>query len=264
MLMVVKNQIKVTAMSLKYSIMREMLNKVSFLSSIFFMILNNSCMVAQWIVLFSLKDSFGSYGFKQIILLWGFAAGSYGIAHTFFFKSFSLAETINTGKLDAYIVQPKNVLIASITSAISPSAIGDILFAYIACFIYSINIKVILLFTLFTITGGLILTSLAVILNSLSFWFRNSDLIADVGVNSMVFFNTYPDSIFSGLTKWLLFTIIPVGIASYIPVRIIENGSYELIAINILVCMLFIFLAFFTFYRGLKRYSSGNLMSARI
>lgn len=264
MLTAVKNQFKVTYLSLKYSLMRELLNKASFISSMFFMILNNSCMVAQWVVLFSLKDEFGGYGFKDIILLWGLAAGTYGVAHAFFSKSFHLSDTIVSGKLDAYIVQPKSILIGAVTSQIVPSAFGDIVFAYIACLIYSINIKVILLFTLFSITGGIILVSFAIILNSLSFWFKNTDLIADTGTSAAIFFATYPDGIFHGLTKWILFTIIPVGIANYIPIRVIINSSLELLLLNILICLIFIILAFVIFYRGLKRYSSGNLMSARV
>ena len=264
MLMAVKNQFKVTMLSFKYSIMRELLNKASFLSSIFFMILNNSCMVAQWVVLFSIKDDFGGYGLKEIILLWGLAAGTYGVAHAFFNESFHLSDIIVKGKLDAYIVQPKNILIGAITSQIVPSAFGDLIFAYIACLIYSFSIKVILLFTLFIITGGFILVSLAIILNSLSFWFRNTDLIADTGTSAVIFFATYPEGIFHGLTKWLLFTIIPVGIANYIPTRIIINYNFELLVINVIACIFFIAFAFIIFYQGLKRYSSGNLMSARV
>lgn len=74
MLTAVKNQIKVTFLSIKYAVLREMLNKVSFISNIIFMILNNSCMIVQWIVLFSLKSDIGGYSFKQILLLWGLAA----------------------------------------------------------------------------------------------------------------------------------------------------------------------------------------------
>lgn len=264
MLTVAKNQLKVTFLSFKYSLMREMLNKASFLSNVFFMILNNSCMVAQWFILFSLKDEFGGYTMRHIFLLWGLAAGTYGVAHLFFDKSFNLSDLIVNGKLDAYIVQPKNILIGAITSDIKTSAIGDIIFAYIACFLYSINIKVIFLFTLFNITGGLIIVGLAIILGSLSFWLRNSDLIADTGTSAMIFFATYPDGIFHGLTKWILFTIIPVGIANYLPVRSMIYFDYKLIFINVLICILFIILAFIIFYRGLKRYASGNLMSARV
>lgn len=108
------------------------------------------------------------------------------------------------------------------------------------------------------------LASVSVILNSLSFWFNNSDMIADVGNSLMVNFATYPDGIFKGITKWLLFTLIPVGIANYIPIKVLIDFNPYLLIINICVCLLLIISAFAIFYKGLKKYSSSNLMSARI
>lgn len=264
MLMAVKNQLKVTKLSIKYAVMREMLNKVTFISNIFFMILNNSCMIVQWIVLYSIKENIGGYTFKQLLLLWGLAASVYGVAHFCFQKSFSLSDTINNGKLDAYIVQPKNILLSIITSEIQISAIGDMLFGIIIYFIYGFTLKGLALFVLFSITGGLMLVAISVILNSLSFWINNSEMIADIGNSLMVNFATYPDGIFKGITKWLLFTLIPVGIANYIPIKVITEFNFSLFIINIIVCLLLITLAYIIFYKGLKRYSSSNLMSSRI
>ena len=264
MLTEVKNQFKVTRLSIKYAMMREMLNKATFISNIIFMILNNSCMIVQWIVLFSLKSDMGGYTFKQVLLLWGMAAGVYGVSHFFFKKCFSLSDTINSGKLDAYIVQPKNILLSTITSDIEVSALGDMLFSIIVYFIYGFTPLGFLLFILFAVIGGLILTAISVILHSLSFWFSNADMVADVGNSLMVNFATYPDGIFKGITKWLLFTLVPVGIANYIPVKVIIEFNPYLFIINICVCIMLIILANIIFYKGLKKYSSSNLMSARI
>ena len=52
MLTEVKNQIKVSILSIKYGLHREMLNKVSFLVNILFMILNNACFIVQWVYSF--------------------------------------------------------------------------------------------------------------------------------------------------------------------------------------------------------------------
>ncbi len=264
MLTEVKNQWKVTRLSIKYALVRELLNKATFLSNIFFMILNNSCMIIQWIVLFSIKDNMGGYTFKQVLLLWGVAAGTYGISRFFFKKSFTLSDTINSGKLDAYIVQPKNILLSTITSDIEVSALGDILFALIVYFIYGFNITTFILYLFFCLTGGIMLTAISVILNSLSFWFNNADMISDVGNSLMTNFATYPDGIFKGITKWLLFTLIPVGIANYIPIKVLIEFNPHLLIINISVCLILVILAYVIFYEGIKKYSSSNLMSARI
>ena len=262
--MEVKNQVKISFLSIKYALMREMLNKVTFFSNIIFMILNNACMIVQWIILYSLKDDIGGYTFKQILLLWGLAAGVYGVSRFFFKRAFNLSEIINNGKLDSYLVQPKNVLLAVIITDIEVSALGDILYGYIMLFLYGINLTNFILFTVFIICGGIIVVSVSVILSSLSFWFSKSDVLADTGNSLMTNFATYPDGIFKGVVRMLLFSLIPIGMVVYIPVWVITEFNVYLFIVVILFTMLLVFMAFLIFNKGLKRYSSSNLMIARI
>ena len=264
MLTVVKNQIKVVLLSIKYALMRKMLNKNAFITNIVFMILNNATFIIQMLVMYSIKDNVGGYSFKEMLLLWGMAAGTFGFSRFTFRNAFHLSETINSGKLDAFLVQPKNVLVSSITTGVEVSAIGDIIYSYIMLFVYGFSIKNFILFTFFLITGALIITSISVILSSLSFWFNKSDVIADVGNQLMINFATYPDGIFKGLAKILLFTLIPVGIANYIPVHVIKEFNIYLFLIVIFTTFLLVTLAFIVFNKGLKKYSSSNLMIARI
>jgi len=264
MLMEVKNQFKISMLSVKYAIMREMLNKTTFLTNIIFMILNNASFIIQWVVLYSLKDNVGGYTFKQVMLLWAIAASTFGIAHFFFKKSFELSDMINTGKLDSFLVQPKNVLLSAITTDVDTSALGDILYGFIMLFICGTTPLNILLFIIFSICGGFILVAISVILSSLSFWFNKTDVLSDTVNRLMTNFATYPDGIFKGVVKIMLFTLIPVGITSYIPVRLLTEFNFNLFLLIILVTIILIGLAFIIFNKGLKRYSSSNLMGSRI
>ncbi len=264
MLMEVKNQIKVSFLSVKYALMREMLNKTTFITNIVFMLLNNSAFIVQWIVLFALKDNVGGYTFKQVLLLWGIAAGTYGVSRFFFTKAFSLSDVINNGKLDSFLVQPKNVLLSTITTDVTSSALGDLIYAYIMLCLYGVNIFNLLLFTLFIICGGFIVTSIAIIFGSLSFWFSKSDVVTDTANSMMINFATYPDGIFKGVVRIMFFTFLPVGIVNYLPVWIISEFNIWFTLLIILVTIVFISLAFIMFYKGLKKYSSSNLMMAKI
>lgn len=264
MLTEVKNQFKISFLTIKYALMREMLNKATFISNIVFMILNNASFIIQWVVLFAIKDSIGGYSFKEVLLLWGIASGTYGVSRFFFKNAFSLHNTIINGKLDSYLVQPKNVLLSAITTSVESSALGDILYAYIILFIYGFTISKFLLFTLFIISGGLILTAISVILSSLSFWFGSSEAIADTGNSIMTNIATYPDGIFKGFVKGLLFTIIPLGFSNYIPVKLLIEFNFYSFCLVIIVTISIIVLAYIIFYKGLKRYSSSNLMVAKI
>ena len=260
----IKSQIKVTLVSIKYALMREMLNKTSFIMNILFMIINNASFLIQWIILFSLKDNVAGYTFNQVLLLWGIGTGTYGFSHFFFRKAFSLSETIMHGKLDSYLVQPKSVLLAAITSDVEVAAIGDMLYGYIVLCIAGVTIQRLFLFTLFMVCGGTIMTAFAVILASLSFWIGRSDMIADTGNSMMVSFDTYPDGIFKGIIKAILFTIIPVGITTYIPVWVMTDFNIGLICVVVIATILVTLLAYMIFYKGLKRYSSTNLMISKI
>lgn len=264
MLTEVKNQIKVSLLSIKYGLQREMLNKVTFFSNIIFMILNNAAFLVQWLIIFSLKDNIGGYGIKQVILLWGLASGTFGVAHFFFKEAFNLSEDINTGKLDNYLIQPKNVLLSLITSSVEVSAIGDLLYAYIMLFLYGITLKNFILFTFFCIVGGIIMVCLTVITASLSFWFGKVELLSHTLNTFITSFSTYPEGIFKGFIKVIFYTLIPIGFISYLPVNILTTFHYTKILIVLGVTLLSIVLTFIVFYKGLKKYSSSNLMNVRI
>lgn len=264
MLTAVKNQIKISLLSVKYATMKEMLNKVTFFTNIIFMILNNASFIIQWVVLFSIRENFGNYTLKQVLLLWGVAAGTYGVSRFFFKNAFNLSDLITNGKLDSFLVQPKNVLLSAITTDVEPSALGDLVYAYIVLFIYGFSIKTFLLFTCLIIIGGLIITSIAVILASLSFWITKADMIADTGNSLMINFATYPESIFKTVVKGILYTIVPVGFTTYIPVQLLINFNFEYLIVLLLFAIIIIILTFTIFYIGLRRYSSSNLMIAKI
>lgn len=264
MLMEAKNQIKVMFLSLKYNIMKQMTNKVTFITNIVFMILNNASFIIQWLILFSLKEEIGGYTIKEVILLWGIAASVFGISHILFNKAFELSDLIINGKLDTFLVQPKNVFLSVITSDTSISAIGDLIYGYICLFLYGITIKNFILFTIFTITGGIILAAFVSIIGSISFWIVKGDILVDTLNNMMVSFATYPGTIFKNTIRIILYTVIPVGIANYMPVDTIINFSFMNFVYIIAFTIAIVILAFYIFNTGLKRYSSSNLMSSRI
>ena len=262
--MAVRNQCKVIFYSIKYSLMREMLNRSAFFMNVFFMILNNASFIVQWIIVYSLKNEVGGYSFSEVLLLWGTAASTYGFSHFFFKKSYSLSDLITNGKLDAFIVQPKNILLSAITSDIEVSALGDMIYGFIMLFVSGCSLQKFLLFLVFTVCGGIIMTDYAVILGSLSFWMGRSDTVADTGNGLITHFATYPEGIFGGISKFLFYSIIPVGIVNYIPIRILTNFDLTLFLYVIIFTTIITLMAFVSFYRGLKRYSSSNLMISKI
>ena len=261
---VVRNQLRVCMLSVKYNLMREMLNKVTFLTNIGFMVVNNATFIIQWVILLRLKEDIGGYGMKEIMLLWGLAASSFGLSRVLFARAFSLPDLIVNGKLDSYLVQPKNVLLGVLTSATNASAVGDLLYGLIVLCVFCFSVRRFFLFLLFTVTGAVIVTAFALLLGSLTFWFVRADAFGSHMVNGMISFSTYPDGIFKGAARFLLYNVIPVGIAVYQPVHIMMDFDVSMLFMVLAYGALLSAVAAFVFYRGLRRYSSSSLMEARM
>jgi ABC-2 type transport system permease protein len=228
------------------------------------MILNNATFIIQWLLLFHLKKNIGGYALDDVMILWGLSASTYGLAHIFFQKAFGLPDLIMNGKLDSYLVQPKNVLLSVISSGTSSSAIGDLIYGYMIIIIFKFSFLNLLLFTFFSVIGSIILTSFAVITGSISFWIVRGEMLAENLNNLMINFSIYPDGIFKGIVRFLFYTLIPVGLMIYLPLHIIIQFNLLYLLAIIGFAGLITFLAFFTFYKGLRRYTSSSLMSARI
>ncbi len=264
MLMAVKNQLRVCLLSVKYNIMREMLNKVTFLTNIGFMMLNNATFIVQWVILFGLKDDIGGYAMGEVMLFWGLAASTYGLSHILFARAFSLPDLIINGKLDSYLVLPKNVLLSVITSSTNTSSIGDFLYGLLIICIFAFRVERLFLFLLFSVTGAVILTAFALLMGSLSFWFVRSEMFGNQMVSSVINFSTYPDGIFKGMARFILYNIIPVGMSIYHPVHVMVHFDAKSLLTVLGYTVLLSAAAVFVFYRGLRRYSSSNLMGARL
>lgn len=279
----VKNQVRVCLLSVKYNIMREMVNPVTFVTNILFMMLNNATILVQWFILFRLRGEIGGYTMKDVMLLWGLTASSFGLSKVLFARVFSLPELIISGKLDSYLVQPKNVCLSVLTSATSTASIGDFLYGLVLMVFSGFSVGRLVLFLLFTVTGTVIFVAFTMLLGSLSFWFVRAEMAGGQMVSGMISFMTYPDGIFRGISRFLLYFLIPVGMAVWQPVHImaafngageiwpgagetgqgLQSGLTAILAVAGYAAALMT-IAVFVFYRGLRRYSSSSLMEARM
>lgn len=265
MLSVMVKNIRILCISLKYNMLREMDNRINFLIQILFMIFNNILYVVQWCVFYSFKSQIGGYRFNDIIVLWGLSAAAYGLSHIFFENIYYIPDLIVTGKLDAYITQPINVLWNIAVSRTNPAAFGDLIYGLILAIIaIKTDLQKIILFLFFSCTGAVLLTSFAILATSLTFWIRRGEEIAHNLERSIMIASVYPAGIFSGWIKVALFTIIPVGFVVYLPVQVILTFNFCQCSLVVLFTVALAYLSHYVFYKGLNRYCSSNLMGSKI
>ena len=263
MLTAVKGNLKIMFLSIKYNLMKCMENNVAFLTSVIMMVFNNASFIIQWITIFAVKESIGGYTLNDVMLFWAVSAGAYGLTHILFNGINRIPEYIEEGKLDVYLTMPKNPLCYVATSSTEPSAVGDLIYGYLALIIFNFSIKNLLLYTVLFVFGALIFASIVVIFNSLTFYFYRFSYVTEAMKSALLNSSLYPDVIFSRAIKIIFFTLVPSGLACWIPVHLLMEFSIVKFLILIGATILFVVLAFVIFHRGLKNYSSSNLMGAR-
>ena len=263
MLTAVKGNLKLMYLGIKYNTMKCMENKVAFLTSVIMMIFNNATFIIQWLTIFAIKETVGGYTLNDVMLFWAISSGAYGLAHVLFNGINKIPEYIEDGKLDAFLTTPKNPLCYVITSSTDPSAWGDLIYGYKALVIFNFSIKNILLYSVLIIFGALIYASIICIFNTLTFIFYKSSDITNVVKEALLNSSLYPDVIFNRAVKVIFFTIVPSGFACWIPVHLIMNFNPIYFIILIIATITFVSISFILFNKGLKRYSSSNLMGTR-
>lgn len=263
MLTAVKGNLKIMFLSIKYNLMKCMENNVAFATSVIMMIFNNATFIIQWLTIFAIKETIGGYTLNNVMLFWAISSGAYGLAHIFFNGVNKLPEYIEEGKLDAFLTAPKDPLCYVATSSTEPSAWGDLIYGYIALIIFNFSIKNILLYTLLIILGSIIYASTICIFNTLTFVFYKSSDFTNVIKEALLNSSLYPDVIFGRAVKIIFFTLVPSGFACWIPVHLLMNFNPINLLILIIATIIYLVLTFILFHKGLKHYSSSNLMGAR-
>lgn len=261
--MAIKNKLKLVYLTFKYNMIKETANKLAFIINVLSIILDNTIFIIQWLILFSLKETIGGYKFDDTIMLLSLSESIYGVSNLFFRSAYNLHELVIKGKLDVYLTQPRNVLINIVTSQTHSAAVGNLISGYFLIILFNFSLKNILLFTIFSIMGGILMTSLAIILGSISFFTLRLNSILDELLDLSIMFSNYPEKIFSKSIRFILYTFIPAGLLVYMPASLIQNFNIYTFLVLLMLIIFFILLAFFVFYRGLKNYSSSNLITLR-
>ena len=123
---------------------------------------------------------------------------------------------------------------------------------------------VILLILLGILSSCLVFTSFNVIAHSLPFWMGSVEGLSKKYCDALFLFALYPTNIYSGILQIIMFTLIPAGIISYLPVELVRHFSWFYLLLLVGSSLCFLGIAFFVFYAGLKRYESGNRFGIRL
>ena len=240
--------------------------RVSFITQIVGMFLNNGIYFIFWLLFFERFGSVRGYEMGDVFLLFAVVAGSFGLAFTIAGNAGpNLAYLIAQGRLDYYLVFPRRLLPHVICSRMGVSSLGDFSFGLMAfLFAGRFQLGEILLFVTVLVLTALFFVAFGILVGSLAFFMGNAQYVSHQMLLSLLTFGLYPNTLFQGAARFMLFSLLPAGFIGAIPVEIIKNQSMGLLALLCVAVMMIWMLAILVFHVGLRRYESGSAINVNV
>ncbi|HWP45838.1 MAG TPA: ABC-2 family transporter protein [Candidatus Limnocylindrales bacterium] len=218
-----------------------------------------------WRLFFTVTQDINGWKFEQLVSLVAFNSLIYGLVDVGIGGMiWNINEYIREGRIDFYLTLPKNVLAHLLISGTSVNRIGRLLvgLGYYLLFV-PVNFYSLTLLVIGSLLGATVFLSWLIIFHSLTFWLGQSTLVWE-SLASLLEFARKPADIFQGIIRLTLYTILPAAFLGTVPVQMLYGFSpwrllyFGLFAFGSLLGAIGIF------YRGLRRYESGNLITVRM
>ncbi|MDH5670659.1 MAG: ABC transporter permease [Myxococcales bacterium] len=230
-----------------------------------FMALNNLLFCVTWWILFERFEHIRGWTLADLLTLFGVGASGFGLSVVVAGGVRDLGQVISDGELDSLLTQPKSPLLQAVAARSLASGWGDVssglLLLGMAGQLQPLKLPILALgltisFTVFTATG--------IVLQSGAFWFGRIQSLARNIWELTITFSLYPPGLFGGALKLMLFTLIPAGFITYLPVQLLRDFNLPDAALALGGALGYSALAGFVFARGLRHYESGNRVVVRI
>ncbi len=257
--------VRMLAAYFKFNLSSGMAYRASFLMQVFGMALNNAMFIVFWRVLYDHAGDLGGWGFNDVMFLWALVAAVYGLGQIFAGNIPHLSAIIVSGDLDVYLTQPRPVALNAACSRMAVAGWGDILYGIIVyAFTQPLKPGPMLLFLLLSILGAIAMAAARLIFHSLSFWLHNAEGLVFTLDEMLLSFTLYPPTLFPPPVRALLTFAVPSALVAWIPAELFRSFSAGKMLLLLAADTVLVLAAFGIFQLGLRRYSSGNRMGARI
>ncbi len=262
---VIVSHLRLLAAYFRFNLAAAMEYRGSFLLQVFGMALNNSAFIIFWAIVYSRINHIGEYGFREVMFIWALASAAFGFAHIIFGNIRQVSRIIMQGELDAYLLQPKDVCLNVLCSRTEVSAWGDLAYGLILFMaVWGFAPGEFLLFCTFTVFSGLLMGCIMFSGEILTFFLGNTTVISRLVTEFVISFTLYPESVFRGTVKWLIYSLIPAGFIVFVPLKIFKLFSWQALGLLILIDLGYVFGSYLLFRLGLRRYESGNLIVGKL
>ncbi|MCL2742021.1 MAG: ABC-2 family transporter protein [Oscillospiraceae bacterium] len=257
--------IKVFACYFRLNLSSALEYRASFISQALGMALSNSSFIFFWWVAFDkLGGMIAGYGFGDVLFIWAAASSAFGLSRVLFANVSGLTGLIVTGELDTFLLQPCGVLMGVLCSRTSLSSYGDLAYGFIIMGVFrGGDASAWLWFAVAVAIGALLSTAITLTAHSLTFFLGDASAIGQLATEFAINFSIYPEKIYAPAVRALMYSLIPIGIAIHVPLRMAARFSAHIALAGLGGAALYCAFAGWLFYRGLRRYESGNVIVTR-
>jgi ABC-2 type transport system permease protein len=239
--------------------------RVSFLTQVFGMMLNNGIYFLMWVIFFDRFKEIRGWGITDMYVTFGITASAFGLVSLLFGNSFNMGDIITKGRLDYYLALPRPVLLHAAASRSVASGMGDLSYGFLS-FIASgvFSWDALLRFILAILLAATVFAAFILIVQSLAFWIGNTSYLSGVAFNAMITFAIYPITLFETGARLILFTVIPAALMGAVPASFVRSFGWSTLAQLTVGAAVFLTLAVVVFYTGLRRYESGSAIQVEV
>jgi ABC-2 type transport system permease protein len=231
----------------------------TFVLQVTFMILNNLAFFVFWWVLFDQVPSVRGFGLPDVMLLFGLSASGFGLAVTVAGGVRHLGRFIDDGALDPLLAQPKPTLLYALGMRSQASGIGDFLSGVgLVWFSGYVTFTKLPLLAFVIVASAAVFVASGVVFFGLAFWLPRSDALARQLWELLITFSLYPEQLFGGVMRLVLFTVLPASFVAHVPARIVRDAGWADVSLLGAAVLGYALFAVWFFGRGLRRYSSGS------
>jgi ABC-2 type transport system permease protein len=196
----------------------------------------------------------------RVLLLFAIITTVAGLSLGLLANSRKIGELVGDGQIDAALTLPVDPLAYLLVRRIDTAMVGDMFFGPVLFVLAGTpTVERTSIYLIGSLCGAAVLVGFLVSIGALTMFIGGRGEQADLGFQAILILASYPLDVFGGLTKVILFTVIPAAFVSGLPTRLIDEFN-PLTALTVLgSAAFFALLAVITFRAGLRRYTSGAL-----
>jgi ABC-2 type transport system permease protein len=254
-----RNSIRFAAALLATNLKASLMLRGAFAMQLIFMALNNLTFFVFWWVLMRRVPEIRGWRLTDIELLFGIVAVAVGLTITMAGGVRHLGQFIEEGELDTLLVQPPPVLLYAVGMRSQSSGFGDIVSGLI---LIALSGQVTWIDTprvaVAIVAAALVFAASGILFFSVAFWLGKSDTVARQMWELVITFSLYPEPLFGGVLRLVLFTVIPAAWVGYMPAHVARQASVGQLLLLVSAAAGYLVLAAGTFQCGLRRYASGS------